>query len=231
MFDFCPHCGQTIGQQQVAGQLLVCLYCRKEIGVVAAPPEKVVIDEAEELIKKGTAARCAVCQQVIEVRAGGAGRALVPHFRKGEPRKMCPGSGKPAPAAVAAPGPAASPVPPRIMSSGKDLSAYTTRDVLKVVSCRSDAEPQIEALTLDYLNKADRVRIQIEALREILGPDFRMKAYPAELRRPDLAVWGNARQCVIGRKHPQGGCASLDDAEVLQVVEDLRGQRAAFFRA
>lgn len=98
MLNFCPHCGQTIGgQDQVPGKMLTCKYCRKDIGVVPVPPQPRIIDASAELIRKGTAARCSLCQQVVEVRSKGPARTLVPHYLKSEQRKICPNSGKPVP--------------------------------------------------------------------------------------------------------------------------------------
>ena len=45
MFPFCPHCGGSLDQQQIPGQMLVCAQCRKQVGVVPVPAKKVVIDE------------------------------------------------------------------------------------------------------------------------------------------------------------------------------------------
>jgi hypothetical protein len=77
--------------------MLTCQFCRKDIGVVPAPPPPKVIDAGAELIRKGTAARCPVCQQVVEVRSKGAARTFVPHYLKSEQRKICSNSGKPVP--------------------------------------------------------------------------------------------------------------------------------------
>ena len=44
MFNFCPHCGQSIEQEQVQEQLLTCIHCQQPIGIVgeleAAPAEE-----------------------------------------------------------------------------------------------------------------------------------------------------------------------------------------------
>jgi hypothetical protein len=221
MFPFCPHCGGSLDQQQIPGQMLVCAQCRKQVGVVPMPTKKVVVDQAEELVRRGVAARCPQCQQLVEVRASPAGTSLAPHLANATPRKMCPGSGKPLASEAGA-----AKKPP----AGKDLSAFMTRDRIRVISCAKTADPLIEELTLEYLDKADRVRLQIEALRELLGADFRMKAYPQLLSRADLAVWGNANDCVIARRHPQGGYQPLTDAEVAQVLEDLKQHRQLFFQ-
>src|SRR5205823_2024774 len=103
--DFCPHCGNTIGgTDQVVGQMLVCKYCGKDIGIVPAKPEKVMADRAAEIIQGGTAARCPVCGQLVEVKISGGVRSLVPHRSQGDARKMCPGGGKPvAPSLTTAP--------------------------------------------------------------------------------------------------------------------------------
>jgi hypothetical protein len=114
-------------------------------------------------------------------------------------------------------------------ASGKDLSAYMTRDLIRVIACRRTVEPTIEDLTLDYLDKSDRVRMQIEALRDMLGQGFRMKDYPPPLQRPYLAVWGNAEACVVAKKHPQGGFESVPDADLMQVIGELRQQERLFF--
>lgn len=91
MYDFCPHCGQTIEQEQSAGRMLVCERCGQEIGLVAAAPA-VIVDETEELIRRGTVARCPVCKQAVEVKA--AAKTLVPHYGAAGGRKICPGSGR-----------------------------------------------------------------------------------------------------------------------------------------
>lgn len=228
MFDFCPHCGETIGQDQsVVGMEIKCRHCGHVIGTVSAAPKKVILDDTEKLLQGGTAARCAVCQQIVQVKTSAGGRSLVPHFDQPPAKKMCAGSGKP----VVAPAPKAPPPSTTIQGpvTSKDLSGHYTRDLLRVVACRMDCEPTIEELTLAYLDKSDRVRIQIDALREMLGKDFRMKAYPNS-QRPDLGLWGNADQCVVARKHPQGGIASLSDTEIRAVIEDLHGDRVGFYR-
>lgn len=95
MLNFCPHCGKTIGgQDQVPGQMLKCMFCGKDIGVVPWPRQRKVVDVTADLIRQGTAARCSICQQVVEVRSKGTVRTFVPHYRSGEPRKICPNSGK-----------------------------------------------------------------------------------------------------------------------------------------
>ena len=214
MFSFCPHCGQTIGgSEQVEGKMLVCSACGKTIGMVAAP-KKVMVDQTAELIRKGKAACCHVCNQVVEVKAGGT---LVPHHALGQ-KKICPGSGKPFQA----------PEPPQPKAGNKDLNDLMTRDVIKVILCKRNAEPSIEELTLEYLDKSDRVRLQIEALRDMLGPDFRMKPYPAQLGKNDLALWGNAAVFVVARKHERGGYQQMSDADIAAVLEDIRNSRSVF---
>ena len=215
MFDFCPHCGQTINREQVEGRMLVCGECGKDIGFVGIV-QRAPIDETEELIRGGTVARCPVCRQAVEVKTAGT---LVPHYGV-QPRKICPGSGKPA---------GAEPVAKAITSTGKDLSAFLTRDVIKVVSRTKHAEPRIEILTLEYLDKSERVRIQIEALREMLGTDFRMKDYPPTLHQPHLGVWSNAETCVVAMKHERGGYQSIADAQIANVLADLRQKPDLFF--
>ncbi|HYT87485.1 MAG TPA: hypothetical protein VEL76_02095 [Gemmataceae bacterium] len=223
MFSFCPHCGQTPEQAQVPGQTVVCNHCGQQIGVIPLPEKAVVVDQTEELIRRGVAARCPLCRQAVEVKTQGTVKAFVPHFAASPQRKMCPNSGKPLPAA--APAEAASQRP----AGGKDLSAFMTRDAIRVISCQANADPLIEELTLEYLDKSDRVRLQIEALRELLGPDFRMKAYPAALHRGQLGVWGNARACVVARKHEKGGYQQMTEAEVTQVLADFKQHKRLFF--
>jgi hypothetical protein len=121
------------------------------------------------------------------------------------------------------------PAAPRLAARGKDLSAFRTVDVVRVLLCTVDAGPRIEELTLEYLDKADRVRLQIEALREILGPAFRMKEYPPVLNRPELALWGHASACVIARRHERGGYTSLSDLEVARALEDFGRHRELYF--
>jgi hypothetical protein len=73
------------------------------------------------------------------------------------------------------------------------------------------------------------VRIQIEALREMLGPDFRLAEYPRLLQKPHLAVWRSADACVIAMKHERSGFQSIPDAEIAAVLADLRDGRHDFF--
>jgi hypothetical protein len=117
---------------------------------------------------------------------------------------------------------------PEAKPGRKDLSAYMNREQIRVVACRRNAEPTIEELKLEYLDRADRVRLQIEALRDILGPTFRMKPYPTELKRPHLAVWANADCCVIAKKRDQGGYEPMNQDELLQVVEEVRQRQHSF---
>jgi hypothetical protein len=136
MLSFCPHCGQTIGgTEQIEGKMLICWECGKPIGMVATP-KKVMIDETEELVRQGKAARCAVCSKVVELKSG----ALVPHYAEVQ-KKICPRSGKPV-----------NPTEPAKASS-KDLGALMTRDVIKVVVCKPAGEVRIEELVLGYLDK------------------------------------------------------------------------------
>jgi hypothetical protein len=223
MFAFCPHCGQTIGQDQAPGQRLVCRHCGREIGVVASP-KPIVVDKTEELIRQSTAARCPLCAQVVAVKTTGGTKSLVPHFGLTEPRRLCPQSGKSL-AETASPGPS----PRSSPLTAKDWSALQTREVIKVVSCRKDADPRIEELTQEYLDKSDRVRLQIDVLREILGPQFRMQDYPPRLDKPDLALWGNPTACVVGKRNPQGGYQAMADAEIAAVLQDFGQHRRMFF--
>ena len=221
MFPFCPHCGEFLYQDQAPGQTVVCAHCGQRVGVVPVAQPAAVVDSSEELIHSGAAARCPLCGQVVEVKSREAGKVYVPHYATGPQRKMCPNGGKP----LAAP---AASLPERL-PGGKDLRALMTRDVVRVVFGQSTAAPQIEELTLEYLDKADRVRTQIEALRAILGPAFRMKPYPPPLNRPQLAVWGDASACVVARRHAQGGFEAMADVELAQVLTDLAQHRQLFF--
>ncbi len=221
MYDFCPHCGQTLEHDQVAGRMLVCAHCGKDIGFVGAV-QYANVDGTEDLILAGTAARCPVCAQAVQVKQSGERKTLVPHYGSKDPRKICPGSGKPAVL------PTGAPVPPSPARAGKDLSAFMTRDVLKIVLARKNATPTIEVLTLDYLDKTERVRIQIEALREMLGTEFRMKDYPASLHRPHLGIWASADACVVAKRHERGGFESVADGEVAGVLADLKNQAGLF---
>jgi hypothetical protein len=223
MFSFCPHCGGSIDQEQRQGQAVVCIHCGKPIGTVAAAAAPVMVDRSEELIRQGVAAPCPLCRQLVELK----GRSFAPHFQAGA-RKLCAQSGKPVGAGSACAGtesarPAASP------AGGKDLSVVMTREAIRVVSCRRGAEPQIDELTLEFLDKNDRVRVQIEALRDMLGADFRLREYPAALGQPGLAVWGGAAACVVGKAHERGGYQTMSDTEIAAVVADLRGRAELFF--
>lgn len=219
MYDFCPHCGQTLEHDQVAGRMLVCAHCGKDIGFVGAV-QHADVDETEELIRRGTVARCPVCQQPTQLKLSGDRKTLVPHYRP-ESRKICPGSGKAAPAMAPA-------VEPTVARSGKDLSAYMTRDVLRVILCKRQSAPTLEVLTLEYLDKTERVRIQIEALREMLGTDFRMQDYPPSLNKPHLGVWASAEACVVAKRHERGGLESIADMDIAAVLADLEHSKRLF---
>jgi DNA-directed RNA polymerase subunit RPC12/RpoP len=104
MFNFCPHCGKPINQQQTAGQNVFCKYCGKDIGKpgvasVAVSGGTVVtgkqmIDKSEEPIKQGKAARCRFCGQVVETRGTGDARTFVPHYNPSKGKKICISSGR-----------------------------------------------------------------------------------------------------------------------------------------
>ncbi len=55
MYEFCPHCGQTISGERVVGRTVMCEHCGKSVGTLAPPPQKVVVDATKELIRRGTA--------------------------------------------------------------------------------------------------------------------------------------------------------------------------------
>jgi DNA-directed RNA polymerase subunit RPC12/RpoP len=212
MFDFCPHCGQTIEVEQVVGRMLVCGMCGKDVGFVGGV-ERRPQAESESRIQAGAAARCPLCDQVVEIKRA----SLVPHYRLDATKKICPGSGKPAPVAGTA-------------STGHaKLDAHMTRDVVKVLSCTRSGDARIEVLTLEYLDKSERVRIQIEALREMLGHDFQMRDYPAPLNRLNLVTWVGDDACVVARRHERGGFQSIADTEISMVLEELRKNCAVFF--
>jgi hypothetical protein len=93
MFNFCPHCGGSIGQDHVEGQVLVCKHCGKRIGIVVSSVKKVT-DPVEELIRHGAAAYCPVCQQLVELKKQAGASTFVPHFGVSLQRRICPNSGK-----------------------------------------------------------------------------------------------------------------------------------------
>lgn len=238
MFEFCPHCGNSIGgQNQVIGQMLICQYCNKEIGIVQGAPEKLTLDRTKELIQSGKAARCPVCAKLVDVKVSGGMRSLVPHFLQ-EKRKLCTGSGKPAPTPPAPPVALVTPFPsepkkvppPKLPATAEKLSAYMKHEVIKVVACSQAGTPTIEELTLNYLDQSDRVRLQIDALRDILGKKFEIRPYPPRLNRPDLAIWGNVDHCVVAKKHEEGGYKQMSEEELLQVVDDLGRTKSLFFK-
>ena len=209
MYDFCPHCSQAIESEQIPGRMLVCDQCGQDIGFVGAV-QRASVSETDQRILTGLAARCPVCQQIVEVKTN----KVVPHYSP--TRKVCAGSGK---------------LIEPIETGGppEKIRALMTRDLIKVVSCTRNREPRIEVLTLEYLDKSERVRIQIEALREMLGPGFRMTDYPAALHKPHLAMWGHSEACVIAARHERGGYQSIADTEVTDVLADLRRHSSLFF--
>lgn len=215
MFDFCPHCGQTLDQEQVLGRMLVCSHCGNDVGFVGAV-QRFGVTETEQRLIVGTAATCPTCLQIVDVKIVGALRAFVPHYGASELRKICPMSGKP------------TSDPSATTSAGKDLRTSMTREVVKLIYSPRDKEPRIEVVTLEYLDKSDRVRIQIEALRTMMGFDFRLCDYPPSLNKPHLTVWASLDACVIATKHERGGFQSIADDEIAGVLADLRQHRALF---
>jgi len=97
MFDFCASCGQTIEQEEIVGQMLVCIHCGKPIGLVSEAPAPEV--ETPLPIRSEAATRCPACNQLVEVKTNGTKRTFVPHYAGTEKRKICPQSGKPEPEA------------------------------------------------------------------------------------------------------------------------------------
>ena len=87
MFDFCPSCGQTIEQEEIAGQMLKCIHCGKPIGLVseAVPPAP---------SQNVTGALCPACNQQVDVKTRGTRRTFVPHYASAANRKICSQSGK-----------------------------------------------------------------------------------------------------------------------------------------
>jgi DNA-directed RNA polymerase subunit RPC12/RpoP len=209
MVEFCPHCGEIGGLRQ-EGQAMVCSRCGKQAGSIPAPTAAVVVNQADELIRQGAAARCPQCNALVELR----GTLLARHFAA--PRKLCPGSGK---------SPTASPP----STVGKDLNALMTRESIRVVSCRRGGSPRVEELSLAYLDKSDRVRVHIDALRDMLGLQFRMREYPRALGRAQFAVWASSDMCVVGKKHERGGLQPMTDTELSHIVTDLQLRAARFF--
>jgi hypothetical protein len=104
MFNFCPHCGKGINQQQVPGQKVFCRYCGKDIGttsVIGASLSagtvitgKKMIDKSQEPIQQGKAAQCRFCGQVVETRGTGDNRTFVPHYNPSKGKKICISSGR-----------------------------------------------------------------------------------------------------------------------------------------
>jgi hypothetical protein len=235
MLEFCPQCGE-IGGLQRQGQSLICSRCGREAGLVPVAPERVLVNQADEMVRQGTAAHCPVCRQLVDLR----GERLARHFDPAGPRRLCAGSGQsigtltpgePAARASAQPQDSGSTLARNAGSPGMNprLAAHMTRELIRVVSCRENAVPQIEELSLAYLDKADRVRVQIDALRDILGPSFQMRDYPPALARPRLTVWSSAGMCVVGKRHDHGGYQPMSDVELAAVVADLQQHTALFF--
>lgn len=94
-YSFCQHCGGTISQEQVNEKIMICIWCGKPIGTPKAPEPKKMIDATEDLLRRGVAARCSLCRQVVELKNSGGKKSFVPHYGKGEKKKICPNSGKP----------------------------------------------------------------------------------------------------------------------------------------
>ena len=229
MLNFCPGCGGSIDQNQVGGQAVTCIHCGRLIGVATEGPRKVVVDQTDELIKGGTVARCSLCQQAVQLKSSGQvntfrsplrGRGTQDVSQQRQAAPAVPSAPAPrAPGLRSTADPATATLPTVQTPGGKDLSKYYSRELIRVVACSKGQDATIEELALQYLDKTDRVRTQIEALRDILGPSFRMKDYPPALARPHLALWSNATRCVVAKKHPQGGYQPTADEELIQVVE------------
>jgi DNA-directed RNA polymerase subunit RPC12/RpoP len=105
MFNFCPHCGKGINQDQQPGQKVFCRYCGKDIGttpsVIGASisagtvvTKGKVVDRRDEPIQQGKASRCRFCNQVVETRGTGEERKFVPHYDPALGKKICKSSGR-----------------------------------------------------------------------------------------------------------------------------------------
>jgi hypothetical protein len=214
MFSFCPHCGELVQQEQRPGEVLFCQRCGREIGqvpVAAAPrPQAVSLPES--------AARCPACGQVVEVRHTAGGRTLVPHYQAGS-RRICPNSGKAAPAVSAASLPSTGPAA---------LARWRRREVLRLACCRRDGSPQVEEIVLEYLAPGDRQILQQETLKQLLGDPYSLHPYPISWGQ-HLGVWRSVTACVVAQRGPGGELQSLSENELSQVLAELAQQRAAFF--
>jgi hypothetical protein len=158
----------------------------------------------------------------VQVKEKSGRRSLAPHLGAG-PTRMCIFSGKPAPALPGEEGEPKGPV------SSKDLTGYMTQESVKLVACTKFGDPTIEVLNLKYLDKTDRVRVQIDAVRDILGGVFRMIEYPTVFKKPQLAVWTTSTRVVVARRHPHGGFESMPDPELRELCNELRNFRQCFF--
>lgn len=103
MYNFCPHCGKPIGQEQLPGKTTNCKHCGKPVGPAVQTQvlgtvhtKRGPVDQGAQLVQSGTAARCPLCNQLVELKGSGSLKSFVPHFVTGGPRKMCRNSGKPA---------------------------------------------------------------------------------------------------------------------------------------
>ena len=150
MFEFCPHCGQTVEQEQIVGNMLVCQKCGKDIGFVGAV-QRSGVTETEQRLPAGTAAACPNCQQIVELTTTGAAK------------RSCRITATRARSVRAAASRLVSLQPPP-QPRARTWLRFMTRDVIKLVYCPKNAVLRIEVLTLEYLDKSDRVRIQVEAL-------------------------------------------------------------------
>jgi DNA-directed RNA polymerase subunit RPC12/RpoP len=104
MFNFCPHCGKPINQEQKPGQKVFCRHCGKDIGTTSTigaslsggtvNTGKKMIDRTQEPIQQGKAAQCRFCGQVVETRGTGDSRTFVPHYNPAKGKKICISSGR-----------------------------------------------------------------------------------------------------------------------------------------
>ena len=112
--------------EPVEGQPLTCRHCGKQIGTVAVLKKKEVIDQADELIRRGARHAAPCAGQPIELKATGPTRTYVPHFTAGDQRQDVSNSGKqPVPAAASSPAVPAAPSVPREGPGGR-ISALIT---------------------------------------------------------------------------------------------------------
>lgn len=103
-YNFCPHCGRPVNQDQKPGQKLWCRWCGKDMAAASTVASSVsagtvhtakqLVDRSDDPIKQGKAARCRFCGQVVETRGSGEARTFVPHYNPSKGKKICISSGR-----------------------------------------------------------------------------------------------------------------------------------------